>query len=116
MSKFYTESKDGISWQLFKSTPADEFYLTGLVGKGLNLGPYSSGNHVFFLGGTGVLPCFDLIGYLFWRSVHTISPHNSVFPDETFKGDLHPEFFATFNIFYTRKEESIGLELLEGLQ
>jgi len=33
--------------------------LAGAVGKGLNINSESTGNHVFFCGGTGILPFLD---------------------------------------------------------
>jgi len=82
--KYYPYSKQGISKQLFNFGENDEYFIKGSVGKGLDLGPTSSGNHVFFCGGTGVLPFLDTFAYVLRKKLAQFDKAHMMFEDEQF--------------------------------
>lgn len=91
-----------------------EYFIKGPVGKGLDLSSLSKGNHVFFCGGTGVLPFLDTFAYFLRKAINEFEPENSMFADENFD-DSNDELFISVYAFFTKKDESIGLEILESL-
>jgi len=42
----------------------EKYFIKGATGKGLDIKEGASGNHVFFCGGTGILPFLDTFAYI----------------------------------------------------
>lgn len=78
--------------------------MKGLFGKGLGL--KREGTHIAFVGGTGVLVFMDLIAYMLRQNLGLLTEKSPIC-GSTFK-------FILYASFPSRKE-SIGLDLLEGL-
>ncbi|EAR87476.1 cytochrome b5-like heme/steroid-binding domain protein (macronuclear) [Tetrahymena thermophila SB210] len=57
-------SDKGFSQHLHENTQ-DAYYIRGPYSRGLELSAKSEGEHLFICGGTGVLPFYDLLDYLF---------------------------------------------------
>ena len=86
----------------------ENYEIQGLLGKGLNL--QKNGVHVAFTGGTGVLVFIDLVALLLRKNLGLIkNDHNiPIFkPGATFKFVLYVSF--------PNREDSVALELIEGL-
>jgi hypothetical protein len=69
---------------------------------------------VFFCGGTGVLPFLDTFAYFLRKAINDFDPQNSFFADENFLAKSE-DFFISVYAFFMRKDESIGIEILESL-
>lgn len=89
--------------------------IRGSVGKGLGINETSNGNHVFFCGGTGILPFLDTFAYVLRKTLAEKESVNSMFTDEVFKS-TGPEFFLSIYAFFTKRSESIGIEILDALR
>lgn len=113
--KYYAHAKYGISWKLWEFKPDEKYFIKGSVGKGLNIDSSSIGNHVFFCGGTGVLPFLDTFAYILWSNVSKHFPQYTMFKDEKFSG-TGSGFYMTIYAYFTKRTEAIGLEILESLQ
>jgi NAD(P)H-flavin reductase len=50
----------------------NQYVVKGPFGLGLELKPDSQGLHVAFVGGTGILPFFDLLDYLLQKAVYMV--------------------------------------------
>ena len=91
---FFNQEKDGC-----------EFTIKGPMGRGLGLTKKSKGTHFAFAAGTGVLVYIDLVARLALQELGAIPESQKL--DKDFRLVL----FASFQ----KREDAIGLELLEAL-
>mmetsp|Transcript_5276 Transcript_5276/g.8906 ORF Transcript_5276/g.8906 Transcript_5276/m.8906 type:complete len:130 (-) Transcript_5276:196-585(-) len=84
---------------------ATTFKIQGPMGKGLGLRKNSTGNHIAFAAGTGVLVYVDIVARMILGDLNLI-------PDEE---KLSDDFKFTFFASFMSREESIALDLMEGL-
>ena len=113
--KQYRETQTGISNQVHDDNASGSFEIKGPYGTGLGLGPSSSGTHLVFVGGTGILVFLDLVAYMLRRMLAgaAAGPGNEVFEGEEFP-DLDDGFELVMYAAFPRRSEGIGLELCEG--
>jgi hypothetical protein len=83
-----------------------EYEVHGPIGKGLGIKP--SGTHITFTVGTGLVVFIDLVAHLIKKNLGLLNERESARLDDSFK-------FVLYVSFATR-EDSIALDLLEGLQ
>jgi hypothetical protein len=76
---------------------------------GKNLGLDSTGTHLAFVGGTGILVFIDLVAYLIRLNLDLLKPGDDNIID---KNSFRFVLYASF----ANPEEVLGKELLEGLQ
>ena len=114
--KHYPQSETGISHQVHTSAGANQFYIHGPLGKGLEFDRFnSSGINLIFVGGTGILPFMDLFAYLARKLLKENDPDYAIFPDENFEDLSDAAVFEVFAYFPTR-EEAVGIEFIESLE
>lgn len=113
--KVYPQAKHGISTQLDSMKEGAKYFIDGQVGKGLELGAESVGNHVFFCGGTGILPFLDTFAVMLRKAVNDFSPDKAYFENEDFSM-VNNEFKVSIYAYFTKRTEATGLEILEGIQ
>lgn len=112
--KYYHQAKTGISKQLYNFTAEQKFFIWGQVGKGLEVTKESKGRHLFFAGGTGILPFMDTFAFMLRKAVADCDPGNAMFPDEDFSA-VHPDFEISLHVFFTKRNEATGLDILESI-
>lgn len=72
MIKKYNYSNT-FSRYLFENYVNDtKFKIVGPYGRGLEVKPDSTGDHIIFAGGTGILPFFDLLDFILKKSVQIL--------------------------------------------
>ena len=114
--KHYPQSSSGISHQVHVSSGADQFFIHGPIGKGLEIDRFNSnGIHAIFIGGTGILPFMDLFAYIGRKLLKDNDPNYAIFPDEEFT-DLSDE--AVFEIFayFPTREDAVGIDFVENIE
>ena len=112
--KYYHQAKTGISKQLYNFTETQKFFVYGQVGKGLEITPKSTGRHLFFAGGTGILPFMDTFAFMLRKAVNDCDSSLAMFPDEDFSV-INPGFEISLHVFFTKRNEATGLEILESI-
>lgn len=97
----------GISQQFSHVLLQEQAYeIKGPMGKGLGLTPSSTGVHMAFSAGTGLLVFIDLVARLLISSLEAI--------DECQR--FHPDFKLHMYASFMSREEAPGLDLLEALE
>jgi NAD(P)H-flavin reductase len=81
------------------------YEIQGPMGKGLNI--KSSGVHVAFTAGTGILVFIDLVAHLVKKNLGMLSPEEDV--------QLDPKFRFILFCSFPKKEEAIGFEMCQLL-
>jgi len=100
------KKEGGLSKMIFDCSPEDLFIINGPMGKGLDLG--NTGTHIVFVAGTGCLVFIDLIAHLVRKYLGLLTELESTYFD-------YDNFKLMMYISYHRREDSIGLELIEAL-
>jgi hypothetical protein len=95
----------GLSKFIHNSDTDQEFEIKGPMGSGLDI--QSSGTHIAFTAGTGVLVFVDLVAYLIRKNLNLLPGKEGQTIDEQFKFVLYVSF--------PKREEGIALEICEGL-
>ena len=91
------------------------YYIEGSHGKGLEITAKSNGTHLFFCGGTGILPFLDTFAYMLRKAVHEHDESKDLFKDEEFNA-TGENFKLVLYAFYTKRSEAIGLDIIEGIK
>ncbi len=84
----------------------DLYQAKALLGKGLCI--KNVGHHVAFAAGTGVLVFIDLVAFMIRQNLGLLN----AFDNQILNKD---KFKFTFYVSFPNEEDSVGLELLEGL-
>ena len=113
--KYYHQSKDGISNQLYTMGNDGMYFINGPVGKGLNITPECQGRHVFFCGGTGILPFMDFFAYVLRWQASVQELGHSMFKDETYDA-LNSGFSMAVHAYFRSPDEALGINILQALQ
>lgn len=90
---------------IHSAEPEQIFNFKGPLGKGLGIRP--SGVHMAFTAGTGILVFVDLVAHLIRKNLNLL-------PTEE-HSQLSTDFKFVLYCSFPNKEESIALELVEGL-
>lgn len=99
----------GLSYRFFEeSMIADTYEITGPMGKGLGLTKDSQGRYLAFAAGTGVLVFIDLVAKMILQYLDA--------PFTESEELLHDDFKLVFYASFQNKDDSIALQLLQGLQ
>lgn len=103
--------ENGLSPKFFNGKEAEEavdlFGITGPLGKGLGLTPKSTGVHMMFSAGTGILIFMDTVAKMILQQLSSLKEN-----DEKF----HEDFKLVMFVGFQSRKEAIALPLLEGLQ
>ena len=91
---------------IYDSDNDDDFLIQGPMGKGLGLG--NSGTHIAFTAGTGCLVFIDLVAHLVRKNLGLLSEVE----EHIIEGS---DFKFIFYVSFHKREDAIGLELMEGL-
>lgn len=98
------------------------FKIEGPVGRGLELTPATSGNHVIICAGTGILPFIDLLNLFLWKNMYDLVKKTAgankaeemnilKIPFDSFMNDLNIKFIGAF----PNEEEFLGLDIIQKL-
>ena len=77
------------------------------MGKGLNIG--KTGTYIAFSAGTGCLVFIDFVAYLVRKNLGLLSKQEDRQIDDN-------NFKFVFYVSFNKRENSIGIELIEGLR
>jgi len=106
--KYYDSQNKGLSYR-FWDEPNDDYEVKGPLGKGLELSESSTGTHVIFTAGTGVLCFIDLIARLALQNMGIIDKIDGA-------EKLSDDFKLVLYVSFRNANEAVCLELCEALQ
>ena len=113
--KDYKQHPAGLSHFIHKDIfgGTNSYEIKGLLGKGLDV--KTSGHHIGFAAGTGILVFLDLVAHLLLRILSEELGDNVADFFESHRIDL-ANFHFTLNVSFESEDEAIGVELLRLLR
>jgi hypothetical protein len=98
-------SPNGVSQRVHENNPDKQFMIMGLMGHGLGI--ETTGSHVAFVAGTGILVFVDLVAYLIRLNLDMVNEDHGVLNKGKFKFILYASF--------PNRNEAVGLDLVDSL-